>query len=434
MTIPDSAREKFDEVWGHYPDKIDTSRTIRILFNNPCGPRLQSDHLGTQYSLSIVESLGVGGLCLAETNLNWGNAAAYTQVQSLLRQTWGNHSLTYSHLKEYFTLWNQPGGTATVITNNWTSRILEKGMDPFGLGRWSYFILRGESGIKVLLITAYRVCVQSPMLSGPKTSTSQQFRKLSEKHRSAEYVDDPVPRRQFVIDLHAWIQHMQRTSHNIILCIDANEAISDEAGQVLSLEYTLDKPILDKKHDGTIATLVRSCGLQDPLLKHHSDNPPPTYTRGKDRIDFIFTSPRTMAACIMSGLFPFHSIFMGDHIACYLDFDGLLLFQENTAAIEPPKYQGLQCHDPRIVSKYKDILHKYIGYHKLNIKVSALLNKVKENPEAASILGEYEKLDCLLTAGMLRAEKQVSRKYSKTYHWSPPLLWAVQTLLYWKLQ
>jgi hypothetical protein len=148
------------------------------------------------------------------------------------------------------------------------------------------------------------------------------------------------------------------------LCIDTNEAVPGTSGKVLSVDYTLEKPIVAKGHNGTIAMLVRSYGLQDPLLRHHIGPLPPTHNHGKDRIDFIFTSPRVMA-CTRSGLFPFQSIFMGDYMACFLDLEASLMFQKTTAAIEPPKYQGLQCYDPRIVSKHKEILHKHITYHKL---------------------------------------------------------------------
>jgi len=40
----------------------------------------------------------------------------------------------------------------SVITNNWTSRILEKGVNPFGSGRRFYFVLRGKGDIKVMII------------------------------------------------------------------------------------------------------------------------------------------------------------------------------------------------------------------------------------------------------------------------------------------
>jgi hypothetical protein len=48
----------------------------------------------------------------------------------------------------------------TIITNNWTPRISDKGVDPFGLGRWSYYVLRRKGGLKVMIILAYRVSQQ----------------------------------------------------------------------------------------------------------------------------------------------------------------------------------------------------------------------------------------------------------------------------------
>jgi hypothetical protein len=35
MVLPKSTTDRFTEVWGHYPDKINTQKTLRILFNNP---------------------------------------------------------------------------------------------------------------------------------------------------------------------------------------------------------------------------------------------------------------------------------------------------------------------------------------------------------------------------------------------------------------
>jgi hypothetical protein len=46
-----------------------------------------------------------------------------------------------------------------------------------------------------------------------------------------------------------------------------------------------------KGHDCTLSTLVKTCGLVDPLLIHHPEYPPPpTYDRGTEKIDFLFVS------------------------------------------------------------------------------------------------------------------------------------------------
>lgn len=51
---------------------------------------------------------------------------------------------------------------------SWTSRIVDRGVDPYGLGRWSFLVLRGTGDTKIMVITAYRVCDNKS--SGSKTA------------------------------------------------------------------------------------------------------------------------------------------------------------------------------------------------------------------------------------------------------------------------
>jgi hypothetical protein len=234
-----------------------------------------------------------------------------------------------------------------MVCNNWTSRVIEEGVDPFGLGRWSYVVLRGKGSIKILLITLYRVCQQTVNTVGPKTSTAQQFRVLSEQFREANQLDDPIPRHQFIVDLQGWIEHMVERNYQIILGIDANESFTATAGHYTPVDFTLEKPIPTKGHDGTLATLVRTCGLRDPLLLHHTETPPPpTYDRGQEKIDFLFVSASLTPSVIRTGIFPYNSLFVSDHRPCYIDLDGDTIFKEDTPVIEPPQHRGLRLQDP----------------------------------------------------------------------------------------
>jgi hypothetical protein len=162
---------------------------------------------------------------------------------------------------------------------NWTSRIIEKGVDPFGLGRWSYLVLRGKGTTKLLIVTAYRVCRQTIASARPKTATSQQFRLLSQSFHEADLDDDPIPHHQFIVDLQAWLEHRVESGYHIVLGIDANEAYHGKGGSFTPITYQLDSPISIKGHDGTLAKLVRSCGwtlssaitLIVPLQKHTTE-------------------------------------------------------------------------------------------------------------------------------------------------------------------
>ncbi len=147
---------------------------------------------------------------------------------------------------------------------------------------------------------------------------------------------------------------MVEKGYQIILGIDSNEPFSTTNGNFTPLHYTTETPIPLKRHDGTLNTLIKTCGLIDPLLLHHPDSPPPpTYDRGKEKIDFIFISSSLVGNAIRTGILPYNSLFLSDHRPCYLDLVSQGLFQETTPTIEPPLYQGLRLKDPRLVKQYQ---------------------------------------------------------------------------------
>jgi hypothetical protein len=90
--------------------------------------------------------------------------------------------------------------------------------------------------------------------------------------------------------------------------------------------------------------------------------------------------------------------------------------------------------DPRIVSKHTDLLQKHIHYHCLDIKVNALYNMAKNNNWSALCTDAHEKMDKFFMEGILHSEKEVSRKFSRTFVWPPKLSRAVKTLHYWQLR
>ena len=68
----------------------------------------------------------------------------------------------------------KPGGTCTVITNNWTGQSLQQIEDTTGQGRWSGTIIRGH-WFNVAIITAYRVTQSAIKQAGPTTAYAQQW-------------------------------------------------------------------------------------------------------------------------------------------------------------------------------------------------------------------------------------------------------------------
>jgi hypothetical protein len=103
-------------------------------------------------------------------------------------------------------------------------------------------------------------------------------------------------------------------NHKIILGIDTNETYDpDTPSASCPLAYKEGIPTLNKHHDGTLATLVSSCSLQDPLAFQHSSHPfPASHIRGSSRIDFILVTSGISSSTQSSGSMSFHSIFNGE--------------------------------------------------------------------------------------------------------------------------
>jgi hypothetical protein len=166
------------------------------------------------------------------------------------------------------------------------------------------------------------------------------------------------------MDLQSWIEHLVSNANDIILCLDANEATYNVSGSYSPLPYTPDCPTVGK-HDGSLATLARTCGLIDPLLVQHPDHPPPpTYSRGNNRIDYILISNHLLPAVEHTGILPFDSVLLSDHRPSYVDFKASVLFQDATPDIVPASRRGLQLQDPRIIEQYHHHLWKQLQYHK----------------------------------------------------------------------
>ena len=91
-------------------------------------------------------------------------------------------------------------------------------------------------------------------------------------------------RRQFILDLQAWVEHLIDSRHDIILSMGAIASYDpDSSATAHPLVFHPGIPILDKQHDGKLSTLIASCRLVEPLARQHSSRPfPPSHDRGSE--------------------------------------------------------------------------------------------------------------------------------------------------------
>ena len=66
----------------------------------------------------------------------------------------------------------QPGGVSLMSLNKTAHRVIGKGVDPTGQGRWCYSTYRGKNNIKLRVVSLYRCC--KPSSPGPSTVYMQQ--------------------------------------------------------------------------------------------------------------------------------------------------------------------------------------------------------------------------------------------------------------------
>jgi hypothetical protein len=400
------------ETWGHSLTYIGSLKTFRVLLQNPNGISLQEGAYQYKYGLSLCKSFDVGAMCISETKLNTNQHTCQEQLKKIHNEMFENSAQFCSQTPETFKNTFQQGGMISLLCESWDTRIMEKGTDPYGLGCWSYFTMRGKSGGKITIITAYRV---STNLAGPMTSTMQEFRKISIMSVKKNNQDRPQPQCQFILDLQAWLEKPTRDGCDIIVALDANEEYQGTGGDITPLEYNDGNHIKHTSHDGTITTLCKTCSLVDPFTYLHTHSaPPPTYIRGKSRLDYIFVSSSIIHTVEGAGIL---TTFLGDHCPCFLDFSTNSLFLDQQHSIAPRSRRGLQIYDLRKVDTYLDNLHKQFTYHNIEQKVAQLHEDAVPGEWGEDSRLTYEKLDACITESMLYAERQATQAVSKSYEY-----------------
>jgi hypothetical protein len=124
-----------------------------------------------------------------------------------------------------------------------------------------------------------------------------------------------------------------------------------------------------------------------------------THIDGQSRIDFVFATPRVVAACTHAGYEPFRHRFETDHRGFFLDLDNAVLFGNQTAVIQSPSRRGLVSKSFKHRKTYIASRWKHLHHHKWFERLRTALQQ-EEVP--ATII---EALDRDWTASALVAEK-----------------------------
>jgi hypothetical protein len=141
VSLNTKSNDKVDTTWGHSLDPIENLTTFRILYQNPNGINISNKAFQYKYSLSTCRSLNIAAITIVETKLNTNNHKVLASLKSAHSEVFHKSFFQTSQTPDKFIRDYQPGGTMTLLCENWSSKVISKGTDPYGLGRWSHVTL-----------------------------------------------------------------------------------------------------------------------------------------------------------------------------------------------------------------------------------------------------------------------------------------------------
>lgn len=352
----------------------------RVLLQNPNGLSYDNECFEYLTCLQNMHDCSCDIILLSETNLDWKNYRVFKQTSNHRRSVFKFSKQIHASSSLRFDTPYQPGGVATLLTQDTVGRYHSSQVDD--LGRWTVTNLSLRGSTLLSIVNCYQVCQQRPQSAGAKTAFMQQWTALRQRD-----ILSPNPRKQFISDLDSLLATIHSQGHHILLCGDFNESLGDNL-------HGLDK-------------IYHKYNLCDAVDLLHDQTNVPTYSRGTKRLDYIFVSPSLRSAVKRSGIAPFDTVYISDHRAVFVDLD-LTAVGANTISLAPPSMRLLHSSNTKHRSIYIDHLHRLLTHHRVFHRVRSL-NVLSDS----RLL--IEQLDRDITRSMLAAEKRLARPSSSPF-------------------
>jgi hypothetical protein len=196
-----------------------TASLCRLYFININGGISSANaFLAFQDALESLLSNGVDIFGLPETNLDWLRHTVPDQCGKICNDFYGTSLLSTSTSSLRSNGTYKPGGTCTVLTQQYCGRHESSGSDPHGLGRWSFIRLNGKPGKSLVVVTAYRVCKASIGKAESSTAFHLEWHLLCLNGNL-----NPDPRKSAITDLIVEIERWKSEGAHVIWGSDFNE-------------------------------------------------------------------------------------------------------------------------------------------------------------------------------------------------------------------
>jgi hypothetical protein len=155
---------------------------------------------------------------MAEVNVNWSQVREEDRLANRSRHWWEHNHLSMAyHYKTKVRQKKMFGGVAMWSLGKAAHRIIGKGQDPRGLGRWTWTKYRGKGQESLHIITAYRPITPQ---GEPFTVYTQQRTTLLEEQ------DEQCPREAFLQDLGTMVREATSEREKNLM-LDANDNMAE---------------------------------------------------------------------------------------------------------------------------------------------------------------------------------------------------------------
>ena len=194
----------------------------------------------------------------------------------------------------------------------------------------------GRQGRRIIIITCYRVSqVSSVGLEDTNTAFIQQQTILRKSG-----LQSPCPRKECLAELANFIIMVEAKGHEVILSIDANEAV-----------YS---------YRSALPEFLSQTTLVDTISHMHGDLAPKTYLRGHRRIDYVFASESLLPHLRRSGHLGILDAIPSDHVGIWLDFDGTEIVRGATEQLGSIQQKPFTMRDTTQLKKFTDTVETHL--------------------------------------------------------------------------
>jgi hypothetical protein len=379
----------------------------RFLMNNPNKISAQNNFVDFQYICQRMMAHDVDIWGLSETGLDWKQAFVRNRCNTILKDFYPHSRLIGSTSDVPCKGAVQYGGTCTVATGKWTGRIESSGSDSHGLGRWSWLRLNGKNGRRITMVTVYQVCNQSISTAGAKTAYTQQWHLLRQAGEK-----DPNPRMSFCKDLDTFLTPLQASGDEFIIMGDLNEHLGDSTSGMNAV--------------------VAKFGLVDSTAYHHGiENEVGTYSRSKNRLDYILCSNDIATTIWRCGVLPFNFVISSDHRGVFIDVDIDALLGGDPSPLMAAALRGIRSTTPKNCVQYVTETQTYLSDHNVYDRIEQLSLLTDEHGLTDHLKSKWEGVDQDLLRASLHAEHTVMKKHRPP--WSLALHQAAMRATYWRI-